>query len=434
MLSERTAIPEAAPPASEERLHILALSVLALVQAAVVISTWDGWITGAVSVALAITSVYVPVVMLRILAPIIVVNFVVHLLRVPTPIPFRLAHVIILAGYGAVGLAEFLAIFSKRAFATLLKSSGILAGVVVAVEAVIPFVAPASIMSNAGVQWTSSPALDRFTKRTQSPYATMVSVYPDNPRGYFDNGSISYALNAFGCRGGDYEIPKPLGRRRILVLGSSTAFGEGVREQDTFAQRLERSLRTSGGTPAGAGYDVINCASVGLSTREQRDFYENIASRYEPDVVVVAVSARDNLSRVEEWQQGFVRDIARYEYLLSMLRLIQYWRHPAQRTFEPVASADQLVLLNDACRARSARLVVVTLPDTNTRRGEQLAATVTTTLQPLDVPTLDLGPALLKAHAMTELVVHPMDDSLNDVAHGAAADEIERLLRRLGLV
>src|SRR6185503_17202103 len=42
--------------------------------------------------------------------------------------------------------------------------------------------------------------------------------------------SVEYRFNKMGCRGPDYQIPKPSGTKRILVLGDSSALGAGVNE------------------------------------------------------------------------------------------------------------------------------------------------------------------------------------------------------------
>jgi hypothetical protein len=295
------------------------------------------------------------------------------------------------------------------------------------------------------VKWIGGPQADPALGEIYAPYSVLQSLYPDNPRGYFGEiqssvpasppeYSVSYSLNALGCRGRDYPIPRPPGRRRVLVLGSSNAFGVGVHESDTFAPRLERLL-TPPGTPADKGYDVINCGAPGYGTREQRLFYEQVAWRYEPDVVLVAMSDRDNLSRREEERLGYVADRAKYDRLLLSARLYQYARHEGRRPFEYSGAMEELSRLNQACRIRGARLAVVVFRNADlSPRWRDLVTAVSMKFQGTDVPVLDLGPALLKVRPARDLVVHPLDANPNEIAHRVAAEEIERLLRRHGLV
>lgn len=79
-------------------------------------------------------------------------------------------------------------------------------------------------------------------------------------------------------------------RARVLLLGDSQAFGDGVAAEDTFAAQLERS------TP---GLRVLNASVIGYGTDQQLLYFERQGVRHSPDVTVVALNAydlRDNLS------------------------------------------------------------------------------------------------------------------------------------------
>jgi hypothetical protein len=432
--------------AAEDRLPVAVLSVLALLQAVVVLLSGGGIAVKTIAIGLAIASVFVRLRVLVIFAGLIAINFIVHLVLLTPSFPYRVAHVAILAAYGATALAGLAAMVPKVRFAPALAVASLLAMSFVAAEALIPRIVPPSIVGQAGVIWMGRPRSDPSLEPRYTPYAILQTVYPDNPRGYFEKTqtgesspaihySVTYSLNALGCRGRDYSIPKPPGRHRILVLGNSSALGVGVHEHDTFPDRLERSLNAASQASSDHGYDVINCGARGYSTREQRVFYEQIAFRYEPDVVLVSMSERDNLSSREERQRGFVHESASYENLLLTARLIQYARHEGRRPFEYSGAVEELAKLNDACRVRGARLAVVIFRNVDASpHWRDLVTAVSGKLQPLDIPVLDLGLAILKEHQASDLSVHPLDENPNEVAHRVAADEIERLLRRHGMI
>jgi hypothetical protein len=79
-------------------------------------------------------------------------------------------------------------------------------------------------------------------------------------------------------------------RSRVLLLGDSQAFGDGVAAEDTFAARLEIDI---------PGLRVLNASVIGYGTDQQLLYFEQQARRFAPDFTVVALNAydlRDNLS------------------------------------------------------------------------------------------------------------------------------------------
>lgn len=95
------------------------------------------------------------------------------------------------------------------------------------------------------------------------------------------------AINSSGTR--DEEIgPKQPGERRIVVLGDSIVLSVQVPLEQTFCKRLEYRLNHD---PASAPYRyrVINAGVQGYGPVEDWLFYEHVASRFDADVVLVAL-------------------------------------------------------------------------------------------------------------------------------------------------
>jgi hypothetical protein len=434
------------PRGADVRLPILVLSLLAALQAVLVLVTGTGVVTKVMAVGLALLGFSGRLRTLWVLTALIVLNLFVHLARITPPFPYRLADVAVLALYTSAALAGLAAAFFEVRFATALAATTTLAVMLVASEMLIERFMPPNVVSPVQIAWSGTPQSDPGLGDVYPPYAVMRSVYPDNPRGYFmadraaaastsrSQYSVTYSLNALGCRGHDYAIPRPHGRGRILVLGNSTAFGVGVHEADTFAARLERSLA---GVPAraGSGYDVINCGTRGYGTREQRLFYEQIASRYEPDVLLLTMTDADNLSRRDELRLGYQYEHAKYESLLLSARMLRYARHEGRRPYDYSGVQREVSVLAGASNSHGTRLVVVLFGSADlSLHWTEFTRTVAGKLGESDIPALDLGPALVKDSLAEDLRVHDLDLSPNEVAHRVATDEIERFLRRSGLV
>lgn len=104
---------------------------------------------------------------------------------------------------------------------------------------------------------------------------------------------VRVRINGLGFRGGPMEARKPDGARRVLVLGDSIAFGQGVEEEDTFPSILARMLP--------GGYQVINASVVGYGTDQEYLLLAREGLRLLPDVVVLGFTpgdVMDNMSSV----------------------------------------------------------------------------------------------------------------------------------------
>ena len=83
----------------------------------------------------------------------------------------------------------------------------------------------------------------------------------------------------------EHSVEKPPGVTRIVILGDSFAFGQGVADEEIFARVLARM--------AGPQVEVINMAKGGWSTINQFMAFQREGLAYEPDVVIVAAVTND---------------------------------------------------------------------------------------------------------------------------------------------
>jgi lysophospholipase L1-like esterase len=105
---------------------------------------------------------------------------------------------------------------------------------------------------------------------------------------------IPFSVGTHGFRSPELAVPKPAGTRRVLVLGDSVAWGAGIREEETFARRLEAALRESLDCPV----EVVNAGVSGYGSIEELDVLRHEGLGFEPDVVLVYHVENDNLVRV----------------------------------------------------------------------------------------------------------------------------------------
>ena len=96
-------------------------------------------------------------------------------------------------------------------------------------------------------------------------------------------------MNAKGLREDhDVDYAKPKGRMRIVCVGGSTTFGDGVARDATYEAWMQKNMR-------GRAYDVevLNAGNPGRSVAESAALLESELLKYEPNLVVVSVEKDD---------------------------------------------------------------------------------------------------------------------------------------------
>jgi lysophospholipase L1-like esterase len=109
---------------------------------------------------------------------------------------------------------------------------------------------------------------------------------------------VRVATNEIGLRDGTIG-PRQPGEFRILVLGDSVAFAWGVRDEETFARRLERDLAKDLARPV----RVINSGIVGYNTEQELAFLKLRGPEIAPDLVLLVYVDNDI-----EINEGFEAD------------------------------------------------------------------------------------------------------------------------------
>lgn len=169
--------------------------------------------------------------------------------------------------------------------------------------------------------------------------------------GYMETAEFRHGFrtNSQGFRGSqEYEIPKPPGVFRIIVLGDSVALGHGVEDDETFSAKLESRLSQ------GHRVEVINMGVSGFGTAEELIQLRSVGLRYQPDLVILGYFPNDpynnvvsKLFRIEDGQlvqnaKSFapaikVRDrlyrIPGYTFLSQHSHLLNFLRRRASAYF-----------------------------------------------------------------------------------------------------
>ncbi len=93
--------------------------------------------------------------------------------------------------------------------------------------------------------------------------------------------SVTYKINSRGIRDREHELKKPEGTFRILALGDSLTFGEGIDLGMRYTDVLEQALKNT---------DVINMGNQGYGIDQNLLMLEREGFAYQPEIVVLFVS------------------------------------------------------------------------------------------------------------------------------------------------
>lgn len=96
--------------------------------------------------------------------------------------------------------------------------------------------------------------------------------------------------NRFGYRADEFETKK--GRQlRVVTMGASPTFGWGVKQDQTYAAKLEDKLQNY--VPDDLSVEVINAGQIGFSSYQGRKLFLNEIVRLNPDIITVSYVIND---------------------------------------------------------------------------------------------------------------------------------------------
>jgi len=100
----------------------------------------------------------------------------------------------------------------------------------------------------------------------------------------------SVAINSFGCRDREHAIERTPGVVRIVGIGDSLTFGQGVEAEQTYLARLEAEL-----TARHLPVEIINCGVFGYNVNEETERFSETAGLLKPDIMIIGYELGDLL-------------------------------------------------------------------------------------------------------------------------------------------
>lgn len=299
-----------------------------------------------------------------------------------------------------------------------------------------------------GAEPDEERTVDKGVPWAYEPGSRLVYVYPDNPRGYFDeNNTVTGTVNSFGFRGRETTMVPDPGTSRIAFLGDSFTLGVGVRDEHTLPALVEKELH-----PDVAGIEVLNFGASGSAPTYQIELFRERVLEFHPDVVVEVLFLNDAGS-IPTMQfisrPWFFRRIRRHSYLANAImsrlergtltrRMIDVYNHDFEDS-SPGYQELKTAVAEGANLARSngIQFVVAVYPVLfhvgDDYPFEGIHRKLGELCRSLGIPFIDLQPAF-RGQLDQELWVHATDQHPNEVANRLAAARLADELRSLGII
>ena len=293
------------------------------------------------------------------------------------------------------------------------------------------------------------------------PNITFRFIYMDHDFSFSSDNvwktrSVISHINRYGLRGPNIEPKKPEGVFRILALGDSFTFGEGVADNETFVMQLEKILNAEKNTTDGYRYQTINAGVSGYNTSDEVTYLKNRWLMFEPDIVLLNFYLNDayDESQFGTFISGVGVNTSLEVYkLISNSRFIQWairmwkrWRisqsvtkiynsqfsdNPQLSGHDWNASKQAITQAVELTSTHNIRLVLVIFPElyelTEDYPFKHIHERVSQFAKSLGIPTIDLLKIFL-GHDADTLWVHATDHHPNAYAHKIAAHAIANFL------
>jgi hypothetical protein len=258
--------------------------------------------------------------------------------------------------------------------------------------------------------------------------------------------------NALGYRDLERAYEKRPGVRRLVSLGDSFAWGAGIEWDDTYVQRLSRSLPRR----RREAWEVVQLALPGMTTVDQASQLHEEGLRYAPDVVVLGYVLNDSedpeaaeARRARDWAEE--KQEKREPRLLdrsALFRLVAGRIHATVENrrrvtgylsmYRPeapgwVAGQKALRLMGSLCQERGIPFVVAIFPLFGQPLDQSypfssIHASVAQAASAAGAKVVDLLPAYAGVRHDLLVVDGAADEHPNEIAHRIAASVLLRAL------
>jgi lysophospholipase L1-like esterase len=260
-------------------------------------------------------------------------------------------------------------------------------------------------------------------------------------------------INSRGFRSDEFEPAKKPGEFRVITLGDSCTFGDGVANWETYSKVLEKNLQAQRPqTPT----TVINAGVPGYTSYQARTYLENELIKLKPDVVTIYVGLNDNIPAARSIPDANRRPNSKLLYstfgILRNLRLVGLNEYLVNTYIKPIKQPlistqeghntfrvpfldyiDNLCALNEFGKQHGYTLIVMTLPHTFESDHERNPH-IRKAASRCQIPMIDVFKAMKVFQAAGEDLYESDGGHPNTLGQKRIAQQIQQKMGELKLV
>ncbi len=278
-----------------------------------------------------------------------------------------------------------------------------------------------------------------------------VGINLEGPDRQIINEGVEYRTNSLGLRmNKEVEPERPKGVKRILVLGDSFIFGDGLSYEDLVTIKIEKILNTEI-----KNIEVINAGVGGYNTKDELKQLIRLTPAIRPDLVIVFSFTNDVIKDSQDPQKASWRQRIK-EYLRVKSKFFAYFYYlykdrlsskigvpksflaPEYFNLDDskagwVVFKKAVILIQKHCRQNNMDLFFVMIP-TLTNLDErypyaELRTKTSNFLKASNIPVIDLFD-LFAPYRPSELWVNLENTHWNSLGTTLAAKEVANYIRK----
>lgn len=265
------------------------------------------------------------------------------------------------------------------------------------------------------------------------------------------NSPATHRINSEGFRDSDFAKNKSPGEFRVITMGDSCTFGDGVADWETFANVLEKNLALA---MPDKKVTIINAGVPGYTSYQVLTYLQEDLLQLKPDVVTVYVGLNDNVPATNSVPDANRRPKGTFLYstfrAARTFRFVQALEYLVAKHVRPIRQKVESTeeghhtfrvpftnYVENLCKIKKLgdehgfKVIIMTLPHTFKDESERNPFIRKAALQ-CSIPMIDLWHKMKTLQNQGESLYEPDGGHPNTLGHKRIAQFVQEKIAQMG--